>query len=176
MVETDGEGGWLTYNEAAELLGTTVEAVRRRARRYNWPRMRPNLPGEHARVRLPEMPTRARARPPKPDGQAAVPDEHSLMSDGQVPTGALGSAQVGDDRARVFEMAIAALREQLSTANRRIDELIEERRLDAEERRQMRTELADARAAERISAESAAALRHELDLLRARPWWRRWLR
>ena len=35
MGETDGQGGWLTYSEAAEVLGSTAEAVRRRARRYN---------------------------------------------------------------------------------------------------------------------------------------------
>jgi len=41
---------------------------------------------------------------------------------------------------------------------------------------QLLADLSDARSAERISAASAAALRHELDLLRARPWWRRWWR
>ena len=38
MVEADSESGWLTYSEAAEVLGSSAEAVRRRARRYNWPR------------------------------------------------------------------------------------------------------------------------------------------
>ena len=36
------------------------------------------------------------------------------------------------------------------------------------------TVLSEALAAERISADAAAALRH--DLLRARPWWRRWFK
>jgi len=41
---------------------------------------------------------------------------------------------------------------------------------------QLLTDLADACAAERISADAAAALRHQLDLLLARrPWWRRWV-
>jgi len=41
---------------------------------------------------------------------------------------------------------------------------------------QLLADLSDARSAERISADSAAALRQQLDLLRARPWRRRWLR
>jgi vacuolar-type H+-ATPase subunit E/Vma4 len=56
--------------------------------------------------------------------------------------------------------ALAAERERVARAEQRIDQLF--------------AELTDARAAERISAESAAGLRHQLDLLRARqPWWRR---
>jgi hypothetical protein len=152
MVESDGDGGWLTYSEAAELLGTTAEAVRRRARRYNWPRMRPNLPGEPARVQVPEMPGPARHRPPSPDGR-------SMMPDGQLPEVAAGSARAGDDHAQVFETAITALSIPLAAERARVDQLL--------------TDLADARAAERISADAAAALRHELELLRARPWWRR---
>ena len=41
---------------------------------------------------------------------------------------------------------------------------------------QLLADLSDARSAERISADSAAALRQQLVLLRARPWWRRWFR
>jgi hypothetical protein len=49
--------------------------------------------------------------------------------------------------------AIEALREQLAIANRRIDELMEERKQDAEERRRLMALLTD-----------------------RRPWWRRWFR
>jgi hypothetical protein len=56
----------------------------------------------------------------------------------------------------------------------RVEHYLEDERKRVDE---LRTALADAVAAERISAESAAALRHQLDLLRARrPWWRRWFR
>ena len=164
MAETDGDGGWLTYSEAAELLGTTAEAVRRRARRYNWPRMRPNLPGEPARVQVPEMPGLARMRPP-------APDEHSTMPDGRMPVPTPGS-----EPARVFELAVEALREQLTSERRRVDEL---QALLTEERRQidrLHVDLADAVAAEQISAGEASALRAIVTELRARPWWRRWFR
>jgi hypothetical protein len=169
MAETDGEGSWLTYSEAAERLGSTAEAVRRRARRYNWPRMRPNLPGEPARVRVPELPAAARVCPP-------APDEHSAMPDGQMPGVTAGAAQVGTDPARAFELAITALREQLGCERHRVDELLaslteERRRID-----RLHTDLAEAVAAERIAASEASALRTALDQLRARPWWRRWFR
>jgi hypothetical protein len=93
MGETDDEAGWLTYSEAEEVLGSTAEAVRRRARRYSWPRLSPNLPSEHARVRVPEIPSTARERPP-------VLDEHSTMPGRQVPRGPAGTAQVGAHAAR----------------------------------------------------------------------------
>ena len=76
--------------------------------------------------------------------------------------------------------AVAVLREQLAVANRRIDDLNEERQRDAEERRRLvalLSDLADARAAAEISRNLAAGLQRELELLRSiRPWWRRWLR
>jgi hypothetical protein len=78
---------------------------------------------------------------------------------------------------RVLEAALAMLSAQLAIANERA-ESADRRAGRADERiDQLLTELVDARAAERISADAAAALRHELDLLRAiRPWWRRWFR
>ena len=166
MGETDGQGGWLTYSEAAEVLGSTAEAVRRRARRYNWPRLRPNLPGEHARVRVLETPGTARERPP-------APDEHSTLPDGQMPAVSAGTTQVSTDSARAFELAIEALHEQLVGERRRVDELLASL---AEERRQidrLHLDLADAVTAERIAAGEAAALRTIVTGLRERPWWRR---
>lgn len=73
----------------------------------------------------------------------------------QVHVGALCSAVAA------LSEALAAERERVARAEQQIDQLF--------------AELADARAAERISAESAAGLRHQLDTLRARrPRWRRW--
>jgi len=126
--------------------------------------MRPNLPGEPARVQVPEMPGLARMRPP-------APDEHSTMPDGRMPVPTPGS-----EPARVFELAVEALREQLTSERRRVDEL---QALLTEERRQidrLHVDLADAVAAEQISAGEASALRAIVTELRARPWWRRWFR
>jgi hypothetical protein len=111
-----------------------------------------------------------------------------------------------DDRepVRTLESAIAALREQVESAQNgliaerqraehaehRLEverQLVEETRkqidelqaLLTQERHQidtLRIDLADAVAAERIAAGEAAALRTIVDGLRARPWWRRWLR
>src|SRR3954464_11996524 len=44
---------WLTYSEAAEKLGLTVNAVRALARRQGWPRRSPNVIGGQAWVAVP---------------------------------------------------------------------------------------------------------------------------
>jgi hypothetical protein len=44
---------WLTYTEAAERLGLTVNAVRALARRQGWPRRSPNVIGGQAWVAVP---------------------------------------------------------------------------------------------------------------------------
>jgi len=54
------DSGWLTYREAAERLGSTAEAVRYRAIRGKWPRMRGN--DGRARVQVPDE--RPSATPP----------------------------------------------------------------------------------------------------------------
>jgi len=68
------------------------------------------------------------------------------------------------ERARTDELqaALTEDRRRVEDGRKRIDDL--------------HTALADAVAAERIAAGEASALRHQLDLLRARPWWRRWFR
>jgi chromosome segregation ATPase len=75
--------------------------------------------------------------------------------------------------ARAVEVLDAQLEHERDRANRserRVDEL--QRRVDG-----LHTELADARTAAMISGSEAAALRHQLDLLRVRRrWWRRWFR
>src|SRR3954452_10643025 len=48
---TDGE--WLTYIEAGERLGVSVEAVRAMARRDGWPKQRANGIGQVVRVQVP---------------------------------------------------------------------------------------------------------------------------
>src|SRR3954464_15838835 len=44
---------WLTYADAAEKLGLTVNAVRALARRQRWPRRSPNVIGGQAWVAVP---------------------------------------------------------------------------------------------------------------------------
>jgi len=68
-------------------------------------------------------------------------------------------------------------RDRADQAEQKIDELTEDRRRDAEERRQLLTDLADARTAAMITGCEAAALRSRIEILTdRRPWWRRWFR
>ena len=52
MINPD-DGQWLTYREAAVVLGLTPEGVRSLARRKGWSRQTPNEIGGVARVLLP---------------------------------------------------------------------------------------------------------------------------
>ena len=132
------------------------------ARRHGWPRRSPNAYGGRARVLVPETMASDRERPALSAGQPA-------STGGQVTAQPDGRDQVESEIVQAFDRAVTALQQQLDRAGHQIDVL-------QADLAHLRVELADARAAERISADSAAALRHELDLLRARPWWRRWLR
>jgi DNA primase len=58
------ESGWLTYQEAAERLGSTAEAVRYRALRGKWARIRGN--DGRARVQLPDEPNPVRTPSAQP--------------------------------------------------------------------------------------------------------------
>jgi hypothetical protein len=133
------EEHWLTYREPGELLGCTPNAARMHAQRRGRQKRAPNRAGDPARVRVPEgLVVRG--------GAAHVPAPLN---------GAVHS------NVQVHVRAIEALREQLAIANsraeraeRRTDELIENRRRDAEERRKLPTLLAGPRL----------------------PVWRRWFR
>jgi hypothetical protein len=57
---------WLTYIEAAELLGISSEAVRAIARRQKWPRQSANAVGRAVRILIPAD----RLRPVATNGQA----------------------------------------------------------------------------------------------------------
>jgi hypothetical protein len=64
MVDTE-VGSWLTYAEAAALLGCTPEAVRQRARRHEWSRRTPNAYGGQAQILVPDdADVRPRPAPP----------------------------------------------------------------------------------------------------------------
>ena len=136
MPETDQER-WLTYRELGELLGCTANAARMHAHRRGWQRRAPNRVGGRTRVLVPEAEdVQARALHRKGAFVAPMNEEPN------------GFEQANAQSVRVLERAVEALREQLTVANRRIDELNAERKMLM-----------------RIITDPAR-----------RPWWRRWLR
>jgi hypothetical protein len=138
MLEND-EDRWLTYVEVGRLLGISPAAARMHAKRRGWQRRSPNAIGAHAMVLVPaDVAVRPRAAAEQRTFTARMEHEPN-----------------GHDQAngQAIRAAIAALVDQLAIANRRIDELTEERRRDAEERRRLIAVLTD-----------------------RRPWWRRWFR
>jgi hypothetical protein len=135
----DVDETWLTYAELGALLGRTANAARMHAQRRGWERRAPNRVGDPARVKV-------------PDGALVRPGAtHDVeQSDARTNDTEQAHNQVHDE-ANV--RAIESLREQLVIANKRIDELMADRRRDADERRRL------------------------IALLTERgPWWRRWFR
>ena len=151
MSESQNER-WLTYVELGELLRCTPSAARMHARRKGWQRRTSNMIGEQTRVRVP--------------GDAAV-SAVQRHTDRRTYVAQMFDATDGQDQANsaAVSAAVAVLREQLTVANRRIDDLTDERKADAEERRRLLvllTDLADARAAAEINRNLAAGLQREL--------------
>ena len=110
------EGRWLTYEELAQKLGSSVPAARIMAVRRKFPRRTPNAYGERARVLVPENLDLSRRR--KGHVGATVGD-----------TAPANPAPNGHDQGYVAQ-AIEALREQLRVTNDRADRA--EQRADAE--------------------------------------------
>ena len=117
-------GDWLTYRQLGERLGCTANAARMHAYRRGWSRRSPNRVGDSAQVLVPEG--------------AAVRD--------RVTHDAAQFAAQPNEVVLAHVQAVEALRDQLAIANRRIDELLAERR-----------RLIDA-------------------ILARVPWWKRWFR
>jgi hypothetical protein len=143
MSEAD-QGRWLTYAEAGQLLGVSAQAVRMLAKRRGWSRRTPNAYGDRARVLVPDD---ANVQPRSATERSTFADH--MITDPNEPN---GQERVN---VRALEQAIEALsaqlgasREQLTIANRRIDELNAERRM----------------------------LMSLLTDQARRPWWRRWFR
>jgi hypothetical protein len=165
MFESDEER-WLTYAEAAQLLGISAAAARMLAKRRGWPRRTPNMYGDRARVLVP---VDATVQPRS--ASYAERSGHVITGDREGPN---GRDQVN---VRALDQAITALQEQLEIANARAsraERLFDEERqradraerhLDEERKRvdELQTALADAVAAERITAAAAAGLRTELE-------------
>jgi hypothetical protein len=149
----DGEraGEWLTYKEAAARLGSTAEAIRYRAIRGRWPRMRAN--DGRAKIQIPDDPNPVRTpSAPRANGGSDTSLAHALESH-------INTLRGEND---VLKQALATTEARLAAADARIAAtdpmLIEER----------------ARMGQALAA--FADLADRLDQLaseRARPWWRR---
>lgn len=124
MAQSD-DGRWLTYEELAKELGSTVQAARILAVRRKYPRRIPNSYGERTRVLVPEK-IEAPRRRKRIVGDTSGGTEPDSTPDNQAHA--------------LIEQALGSLREQLNLANERADraerQAEHERllRLDAEER------------------------------------------
>jgi len=158
------EGDWLTYEQAAERLNTTPEAVRQKAIRGRWQRTVGN--DKRARIRLPDG---------WPDA-VRTPNEQANKRGVRTPSGRVSDASL----IRALEAHAATLKEQLAGAEARIEKLIAQLATQGEQHAGERAELVAQIAAERARAEKAieafSALAEPLEALaaeRAKPWWRR---
>jgi uncharacterized coiled-coil protein SlyX len=155
---TEITGEWLTYAEAGKRLGITAAAARQLSRRRGWQRRTPNAYGVRAEILVPQE---ALEKPPQVNA-----DGH------RTPHGPNG---VGDASAAAFVLLARQLDDRVAEQAETIGDL--RQRLDHEQQRvaraehqveELRTELGDALAAERIAAGEAAGLREEAD--RRRRW------
>jgi hypothetical protein len=176
----------MTYAELAAVRGTSQASAERLVRRRHWPRQ----VGNDGVVRV--LVPLAEAKNPRERTVLEVAPDTDGPPPGQ-------SAPDAPRTVRTLESAVEALRDQLVRAEQRADadrsrveraerHLEEERgRIDEERKRvdelrtsltELQAALADAIAAERITAAVAAGLRAELDrrLDWRAPWWRRWFR
>jgi len=113
------EPQWLTYREAAERLGITADAVARRARRRQWPKLLPNRPGNPIRIQVPGDQFH---RPPPP----ALPPP----SDRSPPVDTDLTAALAERQAEVARLGDLAERERRIAAIERRDRLEPQRQTD----------------------------------------------
>ena len=156
------DGAWLTYEQAAERLNTSPEAIRQRAIRHRWPRTAGN--DGKARVRMPDGIGTASGRPNKRPVRTV-------------------SGQVDDALLiKSLEAHVETLKEQLAVAQDRAEKLaVEIANRDAKHAADLAAEREKVEA-ERAKADKAiaefGALADALTKIaaeRARPWWRRWV-
>ena len=83
--ERPAEGRWLSYTEAAQLLGISSEALRSLARRHQWDRRSPNAIGGQAWVLVPEdrLPTNGRG---DSNQRSATDDDRQRPAEQPTPT------------------------------------------------------------------------------------------
>jgi uncharacterized coiled-coil protein SlyX len=146
---------WLTYKEAATVLGVSPENVRHRAIRGRWPRRVGN--DKRAKIQLPDNPNPARTVREPP---SALPVE--LGANPQI------IKALGDH--------LVTMREQLAQAQARIGELTAD--LEGREAQHL-AEIAEERGKVAQAHAELVALADRLAVLveanQRRPWWRRLL-
>jgi hypothetical protein len=164
----DGNGGWLTYQEAGDRLGVSAEAARAKAARKRWRRQIGN--DGLARVLLPgDLPVTPRAHGPgdRPMTPRSPP--------GQRPVDA-ANIKALEARVEALQAELAGARGELGGVREALGEA--RARADAADTRaaEISADLAAEKARAGRAIEAFAALADRLDVLaaeRARPWWRR---
>jgi len=149
---------WLTYAEAAELLGISAEAVRQKARRHKWPRRTPNTYGSLAQVQVPLNAV-----------HPAVNGANGVQSDPE--RGTADSRDRPYDQPDIlvhFEQTLDALRQLLGIANRRADD--DRARADKAEQElaALRAELVELRISQQAASDIAEYATGEVGNLRKR--------
>ena len=158
------EGEWLTYEQAAERLNVSPEAVRQKAIRGRWQRTIGN--DKRALVRLPDgWPDAVRTVSERPNNRT-VRTLFERVSDALL--------------LKALEAYVQTLKEQLATAEARAEkqaaESAAERAAFAAKEAALAGDLATERARTGKAIEAFASLAERLDALateRSRPWWRR---
>lgn len=151
----------LTYAELAAVRGISRASAERLVRRKRWPRQ----VGNDGVVRVTISPDET-----APDKTGNGADRHPGHPPPDIiPDSSDSATPAIPDIMGVIREVVRPLTAQLERERERIDRA--ERKID-----KLEVALADARAAEQIAADEAAALRAQIDLQRARPWWRRWSR
>ena len=152
MMDGERAGEWLTYKEAAARLGSTAEAIRYRAIRGRWPRMRAN--DGRAKIQIPDDPNPVRTpSAPRANGGSDTSLAHALESH-------INTLRGEND---VLKQQLATTEARLAAADARIDAADD-------------TMLLEERAKVTQAIEAFADLADRLEELateRARPWWRR---
>lgn len=130
---------WMTYAELGRRLGISPAAARQLSRRRKWERRTPNAYGQQAQILVPE-------------------DTLNSVLEGNVDGGRTTNGEEYDVRASL-KAAFVLLGRQLEREQARADAAERQLNADRERIEQLTTEVADARAAGRISANATAALR-----------------
>jgi hypothetical protein len=174
MTDSDPDVRWMTYTEAANVLGVNPESVARRMRRGGWARRHGN--DGKPRVAVPvNLLSVLAGVPDKPDNAASSAGSVlDIIPDGSADKAALLALT---ERAAQAEGEAMALREALSRERERADGA--EERIQTAERRLEEARIAAWEGSERLREEReearirAAKAEAALEELR-RPFWRRW--
>ncbi len=182
---------WLTYADAASLLGMTIDSLRHRARRENWGKRLNNEGKAIVLVPFDVVPLPGGDTGGDPPGDpVAVRPAKRAPSHPEADAVAVHLARIAD-----LERRIAELRSDLDTARQERDRERDGRQVERDERQAEREradranneliEIAKQFAALTASASAAAraretalearleAVRADAAALRDRPWWRR---